>query len=145
MSKDRPDRPGRSGQTQDPPPYRVYRAGQESPQSEPARRDSSDRYGLSDPDEHPAEPRAPRRADRPYTTYRAAPRGLMERLRGEDVPVERVGRAERAGSGSGSGGGRGGAGSRGGTGADGEQPGKVRWWRRRWTPFRVLRWVVGVA
>src|ERR1700759_4745386 len=105
MSKDRPDRPGRSGQTQDPPPYRVYRAGQESPQSEPARRDSSDRYGLSDPDEHPAERpadgRAPRRADRPYTTYRSAPRGLMERLRGEDVPVERPG---RRGSGSGSGG-----------------------------------------
>jgi LCP family protein required for cell wall assembly len=139
MSEDRPNRPGRSGQTQDPPPYRVYRAGRESPQSDPAREDSSDRYGLSDPDERPAR----RRADRPYTLYRSAPRGLMERLRGEDGPADRVGRASV--SGSSSGGGRNGGGHGGRTPDDGAQPGKQRWWRRRWTPFRVLRWVVGVC
>jgi LCP family protein required for cell wall assembly len=135
MSEDRPDRPGR-GQTQDPPPYRVYRAGRESPQSEPGRSSGADRSGLSDPDDRPAR----RRADRPYTLYRAAPRGLMERLRGENRPVDGVGRASGAG-----GGGRGrDGGYDGGSGADGAEPGKVRWWRRRWTPLRVLRWVVGI-
>ena len=137
MSDDRPDRPGRAGQTEDPPPYRVYRAGRESPQSEPGR-GGSDRYQLSDPDERPAR----RRADRPYTLYRAAPRGLMERLRGEDGPVERVGRASGGGGGRGAGGD---GGHDGGPGEDGAEPGKVRWWRRRWTPFRVLRWVVGIC
>src|ERR1700727_3472826 len=87
MSKDRPDRPARSGQTQDPPPYRVYRAGRESPQSDPGLR-SSDPYELSDPDELSArdQRRRPDRRNRPYTLYRSAPRGLMQRLRGEDGP-----------------------------------------------------------
>lgn len=138
MSGDRPKRPGRA-QTQDPPQYRVYRAGRESPQSEPGRKASADRYGLSDDDERPAR----RRAERPYTLYRAAPRGLLERLRGEDAPVERKGRASGAGAG---GGGRGaGGGYDGRSGDDGAEPGKVRWWRRRWTPMRVLRWVVGIC
>jgi LCP family protein required for cell wall assembly len=66
----------------------------------------------------------------------------MERLRGEDAPVERVGRA----SGAGGGGGRGaGGGHDGRSGGDGAEPRKVRWWRRRWTPLRVLRWVVGIC
>jgi LCP family protein required for cell wall assembly len=143
MSDDRPPRSGRAGQTQDPPPYRVYRAGRESPQSDP-RPEPSDRYGLSDPDERPA----PRRADRPYTLYRSAPKGLMERLRGEDAPAERVGHAAGAGAAAGSGG-RGGGGrdghdGRGGSG-DGVEPEKVRWWRRRWTPLRILKYVVGVC
>jgi LCP family protein required for cell wall assembly len=65
----------------------------------------------------------------------------MERLRGEDRPVERIGRASGAG-----GGGRGaGGGYDGRPDGDGAEPRKVRWWRRRWTPFRVLRWVVGIC
>jgi LCP family protein required for cell wall assembly len=139
MSEDRPDRRRRSGQTEDPPPYRVYRAGAESPKSDPRGRASS-------PPDDPAQPgerRRPDRGERPYTVYRSAPRGLMQRLRGEDGPAERVSQ--------GSGGGRGGGGGRRGGGgrdewaaADGAQPRKVRWWRKRWTPFRVLRWVVGL-
>jgi LCP family protein required for cell wall assembly len=143
MSDDRPDRSGRAGQTEDPPPYRVYRAGRESPQSEPRRAESSDRSGLSDPDQRPAR----RRADRPYTLYRSAPRGLMERLRGENAPAERVGHAAGSGGSGGSGGGRDGRGGRGGRSGsgDGLEPEKVRWWRRRWTPWRILKYVVGIC
>ena len=140
MSEDRPQRSGRSGQTQDPPSYRVYRSGSRDPIADPGDRRASDRYGLSDPDED----RPARRGGRPYTLYRSAPRGLMERLRGEDAPAEQVGRAERrSGSGGrgGAGGGRNGRGGR--AGDDGAR--KVRWWRRRWTPLRVLRWVVGIV
>src|ERR1700753_718642 len=79
---------GRWGQTQDPPPYRVYRAGRESPQSDPGPRGSSDPYELSDPDELSADRRRrPAPGNRPYTLYRSAPRGLMQRLRGEDGPA----------------------------------------------------------
>jgi LCP family protein required for cell wall assembly len=140
MSEDRPDRPARSGQTQDPPPYRVYRAGRESPQSDPGPRGSSDPYELSDPDELSArdERRRPDRSNRPYTLYRSAPRGLMQRLRGEDGP----GVIDRPSGGGGRGGGRGRV-ERSGEG--GAEPRKVRWWRKRWTPFRILRWVVGIC
>jgi LCP family protein required for cell wall assembly len=128
----------------------VYRAGRESPQSDPDLRGSSDPYELSDPDERrpderrrPDKPGRADRGDRPYTLYRSAPRGLMQRLRGEDGP----GVIER-----GSGGGRDGSGGRGGggggsqqSGHDGAEPGKVRWWRKRWTPLRIVRWVVGIC
>jgi LCP family protein required for cell wall assembly len=137
MSEDRPDRPARPGQTEDPPPYRVYRAGRESPQSDPDRRGSSDPYELSDPDER----RRPDRGNRPYTLYRSAPRGLMQRLRGEDGPAV----IDRPGGGGGRGGGGPGAGGRQRSGNDGAEPGKVRWWRKRWTPLRILRWVVGIC
>src|ERR1700691_1583627 len=140
MSEDRPDRPARSGQTQDPPPYRGYRGGRESPQSDPGPRGSSDPYELSDPDELSArdERRRPDRSNRPYTLYRSAPRGLMQRLRGEDGP----GVIDRPSGGGGRGGGRG-RDER--SGEDGAEPRKVRWWRKRWTPFRILRWVVGIC
>src|ERR1700761_7278288 len=142
MSEDRPDRPARSGQTQDPPPYRVYRAGRESPQSDPGPRGSSDPYELSDPDELSADRRRrPDPGNRPYTLYRSAPRGLMQRLRGEDGPAV-IDPPSRSGGPGGRGGGGGG---RLRAGGDGAEPGKVRWWRTRWTPFRILRWVVGIC
>jgi LCP family protein required for cell wall assembly len=152
MPEDRPDRPARSGQTEDPPPYRVYRAGRESPQSDPDRRGSSDPYELSDPDERrpnerrrPDQPARPDRGNRPYTLYRSAPRGLMQRLRGEDGPAVIDRPAGGGGRDGGRGGGGPGAGGRQRSGNDGAEPGKVRWWRKRWTPFRILRWVVGVC
>jgi LCP family protein required for cell wall assembly len=126
----------------------VYRAGRESPQSDPGPRGSSDPYELSDPDELSVrdsrrrpdrdERRRPDRGDRPYTLYRSAPRGLMQRLRGEDGP----GVIDRPAGGGGRGGGRSGEER---SGEDGAEPRKVRWWRKRWTPFRILRWVVGIC
>ena len=114
----------------------MYRAGRESPQSDTDRRGSSDSYELSDPGER----RRPDRGNRPYKLYRSAPRGLMSRLRGEDG-TEVISRPS-GGGGRGSGGGVGG-GQR--SGNDGVEPGKVRWWRKRWTPFRILRWVIGIC
>ena len=111
----------------------MYRAGSESPQPDPDRRPSSDPYELSDPDER----EQPDLGDRPYTLYRSAPRGLIQRLRGEDGPAV-IDRPSR-------GGGRGGDGRDEWSGDDGAEPRKVRWWRRRWTPFRVLRWVIGIC
>jgi LCP family protein required for cell wall assembly len=64
----------------------------------------------------------------------------MSRLRGEDG-TEVISRPS-GGGGRGSGGGVGG-GQR--SGNDGVEPGKVRWWRKRWTPFRILRWVIGIC
>jgi LCP family protein required for cell wall assembly len=114
----------------------VYRAGRESPQSDLDRRGSSDPYELSDSEERPR----PDRGNRPYTLYRSAPRGLMQRLRGEDesAVIDRP---------SGAGGGRGGGdtGGRQRYGTDSPEPGKIRWWRKRWTAFRVLRWIVGIC
>jgi LCP family protein required for cell wall assembly len=130
----------------------VYRAGRESPQSDPDRRGSSDPYELSDPDERrpnerrrPDQPARPDRGNRPYTLYRSAPRGLMQRLRGEDGPAVIDRSAGGGGRDGGRGGGGPGAGGRQRSGNDGAEPGKVRWWRKRWTPFRILRWVVGVC
>jgi LCP family protein required for cell wall assembly len=127
----------------------VYRAGRESPQSDPGRRGSSDPYELSDSDELPApdERRRPDRANRPYTLYRSAPRGLMQRLRGEDGPgvLDPPSRSGGRGGGASGGGSDGGASGRLRSGGDGAEPGKVRWWRKRWTPFRILRWVVGIC
>ena len=95
------------------PPYRVYRSG------------GSDR---------------PERKERPYTLYRSAPKGLRDRIRGEDEAVEDderrgLGRPSREG---------------GARNLDGSTPGPPG--RRRWqvrgrpiTPWRVLRWVIGLV
>ncbi len=75
-----------------------------------------------------------RRGERPaYTLYRAKPRGLRERLRGEDAGLDEL-RGER--SGDGGGGGRGG--DRGGRRRRLPRP---RGGAGRITPGRVLRWV----
>ena len=90
-------------------PYRVYRGGDEGRGSSSSATD-----------------------ERPYTTYRAGPRGLRERLRGEDVP------------GGDAGGGRG-SGGRDGPG-DGRRlrlPGRGRRRGARGvTPRRVIKWIV---
>jgi len=109
MSNDPGDRPSNPGRDQDPP-YRVYRSG---------RQDRS----------------APEK--RPYTTYRSTPRGLRDRLRGEDEAIEDdsrrgVGRPSRAARrrepAAAPGGGR-----------------FTRWRRRPITPWRVVRWVLGLV
>ena len=91
----------------DDPPYRVYRSGR--------------------PD------RAEREERRPYTLYRSAPRGLRERLRGEQEAVEGedrrgLGRPSRA------------ARER----AMREDGRRFHWRGKPITPFRVVRWVVGL-
>jgi LCP family protein required for cell wall assembly len=68
--------------------------------------------------------------ERPYTLYRSTPRGLRSRLRGEEESAE-LERDDRSPRRFGGGGGR----FRG----DG-----VPFWRRRITPLRVLRWVLGL-
>jgi len=64
--------------------------------------------------------------ERPYNVYRSVPKGLRARLRGEeDIDSER-----RRDPG------------RGGPGRDPRRQTGVRWWRRRWTVRRVLRYLV---
>jgi LCP family protein required for cell wall assembly len=104
----------------DDPPYRVYRSGGKS-------RQASGRSAPSD------------REDRPYTTYRSTPRGLRERLRDPQDSVEDdarrgVGRPSREALGR----------------ERDELGGRRRlWWpgrgrRKGITPWRVVRWVVGL-
>lgn len=115
-----PDTPGKQSRPsprRDPdPPYRVYRSGR------------SDR---SDPEQ------------RPYTLYRSTPKGLRDRLRGDEEVAEDIQRREL---GDGGGGGR--RGRRGRRGEDPEAPlrdPRAPWYRRRRiTPWRVVRWVVGI-
>lgn len=109
MAEHRDDPPGRG----DEPSYRVYRAGD----GEPARRATPPRSDTGDGSDAPE-----------YNVYRAKPRGLRERLRGEDAGLD----DERPGAGGGSGGGgrrmrlrRGGGRS-----------------RRPVTVGRVVKWVV---
>ncbi len=84
-------------------------------------------YRGGGPDESPS-------AERPYTLYRSLPRGLRSRLRGEEESAELEGdRSERRF------GGRFGRGG-GGPGDGGGLP----WWRRRVTPGRVLKWLIGL-
>jgi LCP family protein required for cell wall assembly len=65
-------------------------------------------------------------AERPYNLYRSVPKGLRARLRGEeDIDSER-------GRGPG----------RGGPGRDPRRQTGVRWWRRRWSVRRVLKYLV---
>src|ERR1700729_2749751 len=81
------------------PPYRVYRSDSSAP---------------------------PRLKDRPYTTYRSAPRGLRARLRGEDDTALADGRAPQ----------------RGGRDNDRDGDRKVKeGWRGRITPLRVLKYI----
>jgi LCP family protein required for cell wall assembly len=95
----------------DDPPYRVYRSG-------PA--DGPDR------DDRDAGAGGRNSAERPYTVYRSVPKGLRARLRGEeDIESERRrerpdDRPPRPGS---------------------ERRSGVRWWRRRWSVWRVLKYV----
>ena len=108
-----PDRSGkqsppRPGRDPDPP-YRVYRSGQPD---------------RSDPEQ------------RPYTLYRSTPKGLRDRLRGdqeaaEDVERRGLRRRDR----------------RNRRDEDPEGPlvdQRAPWYRRRITPWRVVRWVVGI-
>ena len=70
-------------------------------------------------------------AERPYTTYRSLPKGLRARLRGEEESIDSVRRGSRGGGGDGAGAGR----------RRGAGPGRVPWWRRRWSVWRVLKYV----
>lgn len=121
--------PNESGKSPRPPddradpPYRVYRSGGRS-------RAGSGRGTPSDAEE------------RPYTTYRSGPRGLRERLRDPQDSVEEdarrgVGRPSREARAR-----------RGNEAVDPDGP-RRRWWprggRRGITPWRVVRWVVGLA
>ncbi len=64
--------------------------------------------------------------ERPYNLYRSVPKGLRARLRGEeDIDSER-GRGP----------------DRGGPGRDPRRQTGVRWWRRRWSVRRVLKYLV---
>jgi LCP family protein required for cell wall assembly len=89
-------------------------------------------YRGGGPDESPSE-------ERPYTLYRSLPRGLRSRLRGEEESAELDG--DRSGRRFGGRFGRGGSGSGGGGPGDG---GGLPWWRRRVTPRRVLKWLIGL-
>jgi LCP family protein required for cell wall assembly len=117
-------KPPRAPDDRADPPYRVYRSGGRSGSA----------GGRS---------ATPDREDRPYTTYRSAPRGLRERLRDPQDAVEEdahrgADRPARGGRGDGGGGARGSGARRTGWG-----PGRGRG-RRRITPWRVVRWVVGL-
>jgi LCP family protein required for cell wall assembly len=113
-------KPSQSPDGRDDPPYRVYRSGGKS-------RESSGRSTPSD------------RGERPYTTYRSTPRGLRDRLRDPQDSVEEEAR-------------RGvGRPSREARAREREQDGGGR--RLRWpgrgshpgiTPWRVVRWVIGL-
>ena len=105
MSDD-PGKPSRPSPGPDPdPPYRVYRSGR-SDRSEPEQR--------------------------PYTLYRSTPKGLRDRLRGDEEAAQDV---ERRGL------------RRRDRDDDPEAPLRDRrapWYRRRITPWRVVRWVLGI-
>jgi LCP family protein required for cell wall assembly len=72
-----PEDPRNQTPTEDPQPYRVYRAGDDRPRKPPA--DAEVTPGGD-------RPRRSRRAEaeRPYRLYTARPRGLRARLRGEE-------------------------------------------------------------
>jgi len=63
---------------------------------------------------------------RPYNLYRSVPKGLRARLRGE----ENIDSEQRHDP------------DRGGPGRDSRRQTGVRWWRRRWTVRRVLKYLV---
>ena len=107
MAKD-PDNSGR----RDDPEYRVYKGGAATA----AGRASTRRQGT---------------AERPYTTYRSQPRGLIARLRGETDPEleERAERLRRDRS----------PGRSGPAASSGRRVGRLG----RWTWKRALRWVAG--
>lgn len=109
--RDDPDERG------DQPSYRVYRAG-------------ADRSAKRSPDEPAATAGAPE-----YSRYRSKPRGLRERLRGEDAGLDAL--AADGGRGDGRGGGPGGPGRRRGLPRRRREGG-----RRGITPGRVVKWVV---
>jgi LCP family protein required for cell wall assembly len=107
-----PDDRQRGAPPGEPPEYRVYRAGDSGSREA----DRGSRKADRDAGRAPSE--------RPYTVYRAAPRGLRARLRGE----EEIGVPEPGRDGGG---------------------GRRRWWRRgdeigeprRITPLRVLKYL----
>jgi LCP family protein required for cell wall assembly len=128
MAEHRDDPPGRG----DEPSYRVYRAGEGEPAQRPERPRSDAGNGPRAGGEAPSgEPR--------YTRYRAKPRGLRERLRGEDAGLDALGGAGAGASGAGGGGRRlrlPGRGGRGGRGGD-----RSALPRRPITLRRVLKWL----
>jgi LCP family protein required for cell wall assembly len=111
MQSPMPNDPGKPSTTpgrEEDPPYRVYRSGRPDPPESPPR---------------------------PYTLYRSTPRGLRERIRGEQESLEDD---ERRGLGRP---------SRDAQERDPQRP-RRRWrWRGRKpiTPWRVVRWVVGIV
>jgi LCP family protein required for cell wall assembly len=98
-----PDDPGKRAPYEDPPDYRVYRAGEERPRKAAPPKAASaagqERQGAR-PDA-PAGPHGPRRASRPdagrpYRLYSSRPKGLRARLRGEeDVELPEPERPQR--------------------------------------------------
>jgi LCP family protein required for cell wall assembly len=111
-------KPSPSPDGRDDPPYQVYRSGGKSRQGS----------GSGAPSD---------REERPYTTYRATPRGLRERLRDPQEAVEDdarrgVGRPSRE--------------ARSREREQGDRR-RLRWpgrGRRGITPWRVVRWVIGL-
>jgi LCP family protein required for cell wall assembly len=85
-----PDDPRKRTPYEDPPPYRVYRAGEDRPRKgkrpdAPVQADGDRRASRQE-------------AERPYSLYTSRPRGLLARLRGEEnaeLPKPTRGRAER--------------------------------------------------
>jgi LCP family protein required for cell wall assembly len=111
MDAPMPDDRHRGAPPEAPPDYRVYRAGESS--------SGSPRGGDAPGPDRGAAAGA---KDRPYTTYRSAPRGLRALLRGEEeLTLPEPARVD---------------------------DGRRRWWRRRapgekkrWTVWRVLRYL----
>jgi LCP family protein required for cell wall assembly len=115
-----PDDRQRGAPPKEPPEYRVYRSG-DGGSRESGRGSRESARGSRESGRESGN--AP--SERPYTVYRAAPRGLRARLRGE----EEIGLPEPGRDGGG---------------------GRRRWWRRRGddlkeprriTPLRVLKYV----
>jgi len=101
-----PDDPRKRTPTEDPPPYRVYRAGEDSPRksTRPAAATPAGKRGSGRPGNEPPagedRPRRPLRAgvERPYKLYSSRPKGLRARLRGvedADLPEPGFDRHER--------------------------------------------------
>jgi LCP family protein required for cell wall assembly len=107
MSNDPGKRPGDRANVpratpQADPPYRVYRAGEPDPASDPGSGQQQQREQQR------------KRSERPYTVYRSAPRGLRERREARDEDSRGPSRPRR----------------------------RLR--GRPITPWRVVRWVVGL-
>ncbi|HEY4280621.1 MAG TPA: LCP family protein [Conexibacter sp.] len=123
------------------PSYRVYRAGEERSPSRRAARPDGVR-GVND------DARDAFGEDSDYKTYRSKPRGLLERLRGEDDDLDALVEHDRERAGGGGAGGRGGGSGRGGLRLPFPSRGRDRRPRARKgiTPRRVIKWlVVGVC
>jgi LCP family protein required for cell wall assembly len=125
---DHPDEPERRDGE---PSYRVYRAGEDRSGGHRAK-------GAEDPAASTRSPRGAGGSEPGYTRYRSKPRGLRERLAGEDAGLGELRDAQHGV------GGRGGAGGGGGRSGPrlprrrGGAPGS----RRAITPRRVIKWLL---